>query len=150
MKKLLKELSSEEVKRIIKETIQDTAVESILEEDEPVEEPELEKEPQWLATIITPAMQSILKRWGAKVIGKPYMKRIDILFPVSLVSDLNSKESYIKKEFGALSQKTAPVVSQIKKRLLKDKIKASIDGEPYTVLQCTWGEHGNLVFRRVV
>lgn len=150
MKKLLKELSSEEIKQIIEETIQDTAVESILEEDEPIEEPEPVEEPQWVATIITPAMQSILKRWGAKIVGKPYMKQIDILFPVSLISDLNSKDSYIKKEFGALSQKTAPVVSQIKKRLLKDRLKATVDGEPYMTLVCTWGEHGNLTFRRVV
>lgn len=151
MKKLLKDLSLEEIKQLIKESIQDSAVEEILKEEEPenTEEPE-EETPQWLTTILTPPMQGILKRWGARILGKPYMKRIDILFPTSLISDLNNKDSYVKKELAALSQKTAPVVTQIKKRLLKDRIKATVNGEPYLILQCTWGEGGNLVFKRVV
>ena len=162
MKKLLKECSSEEIKQIIRESIQDSAIQSILEDDDPVEEPqpqpeeggnELELEiPKWERVIITPSMQKVFMRYGVHIPNqdKLYIKRIDMLFPMDVLADLDARQSLLKSELQMLTVQTAAVVTQIKKRLNKDRKRAVKSKQIYSVLECVRGTHGNLVFRRVV
>lgn len=162
MKKLVRDLSNKEVKRLIRESIQDSAIQSILEDDDPVEEPqpqpeeagnELELEiPKWERVIITLSMQKVFTRYGVHIPNqdKPYIKRIDMLFPMGVLADLDVRQSPLKSELQTLNVATSPVITQIKKRLSQDRKKAVKGGQMYSVLECVRGTHGNLVFRRVV